>query len=156
MHYVQALPHRAWQRSMMAMFALMLALTMPLTGYAKASACRGDPIIDLPFLRAQSIVEIGTALQNVDRVEYIYHLPITKDLPVTYDDSPLAAKEVVKFVYDATPGTFRLDTIVYLKPGVAKAKVTAWTTVTEKVFGYSITKTVSGFSGQTLSVSAAP
>ena len=156
MHYIRAGCHWSGTRKLLALFALTLALTMPLTGYAKITACRGDPIIDLPLIQAQSVVDISTDAANVDRIDYIYHLPITKVLPVTYDNSVLSAKEVVTFVYDLTPGTLRLDTIVRLKPGLARVKVTTTTTVTEKVFGHSITQSVSGFSGQTLSLSAIP
>ena len=156
MHSIRMVWPRSCMRIVLTLCALTLALTLPLTSYAKITACRGDPIIDLAFMRAASVVDIATDAANVDRIDYIYHLPITSALPVTYDASPLAAKEVVTFVYDLTPGTFRLDTIVRLKPGVARVKVTATTTVTWKVFGNVSMQSASGFSGQTLSVSALP
>jgi len=86
---------------------------------------------------------------------YVYHLPLESDPPVLFDSSELASKEIVRFVYDMAPNSARVDTTVYLKPGVARVRVTATTTVTEKLFGISVVKTARGFSGQTLTVSAA-
>lgn len=154
MHNVSFARH--WIRSRLAfgLLALALALGMPLTGYAKVLSCRGDPIIDLPLVRIETVVDIATSVANVDRVVYIYHLPLTSAPPVLFDDSELASKEVVQFVYDMAPGSARVDSTVYLKPGVGWARVTATTTITEKLFGISVVKTARGFSGQTLTVSA--
>ena len=150
MHNIPPPRHWILLRLVFGLFALTLALGMPLTGYAKVLACRGDPIIDLPLVRIQTVVDIATSADNVDRVEYVYHLPIMGTLPVFFDDTLLASKEVARFVYDRAPGSWRLDATVYLKPGVAQVKVTAATTVTEKLFGNSVLKTASGFTGQTL------
>ena len=154
MHNVSPTRHWTLVRLMLGLFALTLALGMPLTGHAKVLSCRGDPIIDLPFVRIETVAEIATSVDNVDRVVYVYHLPLATPPPVLFDNSELASKEVVRFVYDMGFGRARVDTTVYLKPGVKRVRTTVTTTVTEKLFGTSVVKTARGFTGQTLTVSA--
>jgi hypothetical protein len=154
MHNVSHPRRRILSRLAFGLLALALALGMPLTGYAKVLSCRGDPIIDLPYVRIETVADIATSVANVDKVVYVYHLPLASAPPVLFDSSELASKEVVQFVYDMAPGSARVDTTVYLKPGVARVRVTATTTVTERLFGVSVVKTARGFSGQTLTVLA--
>jgi hypothetical protein len=124
-------------------------ISVPNQTYAAFRPCRGDPIIDTPNYTIQSIVEVYTDIKNIDRVEYVYHVPAGKILPVMFDASPLAAKEKVSFTKGGW-GDMRVDTIVYLKNGVAPVQVSVITTVTDKRDGTSTTTTITGMSGQQL------
>ena len=142
---------RAFRRIMLAFMFCLPFISMPNQANAAITACRGDPIVDMPNYTVQSIVEISTDIKNVDRVEYVYYVPAGKVLPVMFDASPLAAKERVSFAKGGW-GNIQVDTIVYLKPGVAPVQVTTITTITDKRDGTSITKTITGKSGQLLIV----
>jgi hypothetical protein len=141
------------KRILPTMVALILGLNLPLTGYAKITACRGDPIIDIGIAQIQSIVEIQTSLDNVDRVEFTYYVPFNATLPVMFDASPLAAKERVKFVKVASLSDVRIEAIVYLKPGVKPVAVTTTTNIIPTVASLmrlASTKSIVGTTGQIL------
>jgi hypothetical protein len=150
-----AVTHR-WllTRLIPVLFAFMLALTMPLTGHAKVTACRGDPILTLGPWQIQSVIEIDAPIESIDRVEYVYYIPRTTGVEVFYDDTPLAAKEQVQIIQQSGLLAVRVEVKVFLASGVAPVAVTTSTTFTNSSTGRVTTRTASGLSGQTLIISA--
>lgn len=147
---------RRWlfTRIIPVLFAFALALNMPLTGHAKVSACRGDPILTLGNWKIQSIIEIDAALEDIDYVEYAYYLPRTAGIAVFYDDTPLASKERVEIIQQDGLRLARVQVTVFMKSGVSPAAVSTSTTFTNSNTGRVTTSTVGGMSGQLLVISA--
>ncbi len=143
---------RPLSRSTLVFLALILFIVIASPAQAAITPCRGDPIVETIMFRVQSVVEVYTDLANIQRVDYVYRVPLGKALPVLFDASPLAAKETAAFVSNNGSGVIQIDAVVVLKAGVAPVPVTTTTTITSKLTGNTITKTASGLSGQVLSI----
>lgn len=146
---LQPSTHTFLRRGIVALVVCLSFIAVPNLTAAAFRPCRGDPIVDTPEYTIQSIVEVYSDIKNIDRVEYVYHVPAGKVLPVMFDASPLAAKEKVSFTKGSW-GNMQVDTIVYLKSGIKPVQVHAITTITDKRDGTSTTITMTGLSGQQL------
>lgn len=154
MPIIPATRRRLFIHSMSALFILAVVFSMPLTSHAKISACRGDPILTLGNWRIQSVIDINAAIEDVNRVEYVYYLPRTEGIAVFYDNTPLAAKEKVQIIQQDGLLTARVEAKVFLNSGLAPVTVSTSTTFTNSNTGRVTTRTVSGLSGQLLVIVA--
>lgn len=154
-HLVLLAVRRIWFVRLFAVCcAALLALGAPLTGHATVTGCRGDPMLVLGHFALQSSVDIAADIEAVDRVEYVYYLPQDTNIAVFYDDTALVAKETVTIIRQPGLLNARVVITVSLKPGLAPVGVAATTTFTNNNTGASGTRTVSGLSGQPLTIAA--
>lgn len=129
---------------------------LPRSAFALLSTCRSDPVV---VLSNGATIDLQAGIQDsqsdVQGVVYAVHVPKgTRALSVVNTDGLIGLVERVVVYSDSPAGTYTSDTSV--STGANNVGVTATTTVISSLGLTLGIKSVSGLSGQSLSIQITP